>query len=87
MLFCFVSFETIGQTQDPKVFVEQWVQAHPEVKLIPQVMYNRYNDGERTEINALRTKIVYQEYLTKEDILLYEKSIATVASEEILDKQ
>jgi hypothetical protein len=87
ILFCAVSCTVVGQTDDPKQFVKDWVQAHPEVKLIPQVMYDRYNDGERTEINALQTKIVYQAYLTKEDILLYEKSITTLPVEQILDKQ
>ena len=82
-----MSMKTIGQTEDPKLFVKEWVQAHPEVKIVSQFMYDRYNDGERAEFNMLHNKIVYQDYLTKQDILLYEKSKITLPAEEVIDKQ
>lgn len=79
-LFTFSSYSLFSQTDDPKQFVKDWVEAHPGVKTISQLMYNRYTPAIKAEFNALAKKIVYQTYLTKEDILQYEKAHATIES-------
>ena len=73
VLLLWLSFSAFGQTENPKQFVKDWVSAHQDVKLISLEMYEQYNEGERLEVDALRKKIIFQTYLTPEDILLYEE--------------
>jgi len=69
----FSQSNNVGKEND-KDFIKAWVIEHPEVKIISKMMYDRYNNSERSEFDHLKRKIVYQQYLTKEDIIKYEKS-------------
>jgi hypothetical protein len=77
ILCCFSGFSLLfGQTQiDEKSYVKQWVESHPEVKIVSQSMYKRYNSSEKEKFNLLPHTIVYQSYLTKQDIIIYENKL------------
>ncbi len=70
--FLLFSLTCLSQVSDKKQFIKDWITQHQDVKIISQEIYDRYNEGERLEFNALTKKIVYSGSLKLEDIEKFE---------------